>query len=289
MRIVAAVVVGAVLLGSGHAASAAEARRQRSERCLEICNFTFEQCQHDESSKANGRCDIDAVRCKNACPYVTIEEPAVPTAMSNARCVEACRDTYKKCTGLAANKRGGNCAADDLRCEHACPKPPEPPVAGAPGSPEGAAAAAPKTPLHGNRVEGAAAPAPIGPTPIVAPKERAAGTAEHAVSASERAESAGEQPVASGAATRSESAVEPAPEGAAATAAARPAPAERGFFATLKCFFVACEPAGSSPCLLQCANAYDQCKVRESKRGGECNTRLMNCRRGCEAAPTPAR
>src|SRR5438105_2208141 len=97
MRIVVAVVVGVVLLHVGHVANAAEAQRQRSERCLEICNFTFEQCQQGESSKANSRCNIDAVRCKNACPFQTIDEPAVPTAMSRQRCVDACQLTYKKC------------------------------------------------------------------------------------------------------------------------------------------------------------------------------------------------
>ncbi|MEO6025989.1 MAG: hypothetical protein ABIR79_03880, partial [Candidatus Binatia bacterium] len=61
---------------------------------------------------------------------------------------------------------------------------------------------------------------------------------------------------------------------------------ERGFFGTIGCFFVSCEPAGSSPCLQQCASSYDECHMRESKRGGECNTRLMNCRESCrDAAP----
>lgn len=280
MRIVAVVVVGAALLGMGHAANAAEARRQRSERCIEICNFTFEQCQKETSSKANGQCNIDAVRCKNACPFETIEEPAVPTAMSHARCIDGCRETYKKCTQKAANKRGGSCAADDVRCEQACPKPPEAAVTGEPGAPAEAgapgvapAAAPVKKPKRGNRVEGAAAPAPIGPTPVVVPRERPVQPA-----------AAPEPPAAAPA--RSEAAAPAAPAPAPASAAARPAPEERGFFGTLACFFVSCEPAGSTPCLQQCGAAYDECKVRESKRGGECNTRLMNCRKSCsEAAP----
>ena len=286
MRIVAAVVVGAVLFCTGHAASAAEARRQRSERCIEICNFTFEQCQKDTNSKRSEQCNIDAVRCKNACPFETIEEPAIPTATSHARCLDVCRTTYKKCTQKAANKGGGSCAADDVRCEQACPKPPEAAVAeGAPGAPAGApgsgvtgsgvapAAAPVKKPKRGNRIEGAAAPAPISPTPVVAPRERAVQPAP-----------APEAPAAAPA--RSEAVAPAAPAPAPAAAAARPEPEKRGFFATLGCFFVACEPAGSTPCLQQCGNAYDECKVRESKRGGECNTRLMNCRKTCsEAAP----
>lgn len=280
MRIVAAVVVGAVLLCMGHPASAAEARRQRSERCIEICNFTFEQCLKETSAKANGQCNIDAVRCKNACPFETIEEPAIPTATSHARCLDACRNTFKKCTQKAANKGGGNCAAADVRCEQACPKPPEAAAAeAAPGAPAGAAGAtgsgvapaAVKKPKRGNRIEGAAAPAPISPTPVVAPRERTVQPAPDAPAA---------------APAHSEAVAPAAPAPAPAAAAAHPEPEKRGFFATLGCFFVACEPAGSTPCLQQCGSAYDECKVRESKRGGECNTRLMNCRKACsDAAP----
>src|SRR5262245_19607178 len=72
-------------------------------------------------------------------------------------------------------------------------------------------------------------------------------------------------------------------------AAARPAPQERGFFATLGCFFVSCDQPGSTPCLKQCSAAYDECRMRESKRGGECNTHLMHCRKGCSEAPDAAR
>ena len=273
--VVAVVVVGAVLFGLGHPASAAEARRQRSERCLEICNFTFEQCQKDTSPKSNGQCNIDVVRCKNACPFETIEEPAVPTVASHGRCIEACRLTYKKCMQKAENKRGGNCAADDVRCEQGCKKPPEaaaPAAAGSTPGPDGVVPAAvpAKKPKRGPRVEGAAAPAPLAPTPVVAPRERPAQPAEAPATAPARSE-----------------AVAPAAAPAAAAAgSARPEPEKRGFFATLGCFFVSCDLPGSTPCVQQCNTAYDECRVRESKRGGECNTRLMNCRKTCsEAAP----
>jgi hypothetical protein len=284
MRIVVAVVVGVVLLHAGHVANAAEAKRQRSERCLEICNFTFEQCQKDESSKGNSRCNIDAVRCKNACPFQTIEEPAVPTAMSHQRCVDTCQLTYKKCQGRSENKRGGNCGADEVRCEQACPKPPEPAVVAVPdpnappGSPPVVIAPVPTArPKKGLRIEGAAAPAPVSATPVPPPPpvERMVPAAR--VVPAERAVG-GEAP-----ARREAVAPAAAPPAAASEAAAHPAPKQRGFFGTIGCFFVACEPEGSTPCLQQCANAYDECQVRESKRGGECNTRLMNCRKSCSA------
>ncbi|MCC6847427.1 MAG: hypothetical protein IT294_02910 [Deltaproteobacteria bacterium] len=290
MRIVAAVVAGAVLLASGSAANAAEAQRQRSEKCLEICNFTFEQCRKDTGPKASGRCDIDIVRCKNACPFVTIEEPAVPTAMSHQRCIDRCQETYQKCLRRPENKRGGNCAADDVRCEQACPKPPEPAVAaGAPAAEGGgsgaapAAATPPKKVKRGLRIEGAAAPAPISPPPVVAPAERPVPAAEYpAGSVPARGEAV--PPAAIAPASAAPAAAAPAAAAAAPAAAAHPQPAERGFWATLGCFFVQCEQPGMTPCLKQCGDAYDQCRVRESKRGGECNTRLMNCRKDCSAA-----
>jgi hypothetical protein len=276
MRIAVAVVVGLVFLGSGYGVDAKEPRRERSERCLEICNFDFEQCQASEGSKGPGRCNIDVVRCKNACPLVTVEDPAVPTFKSQQRCIDDCRLIYKKCQGQAENKAGGNCAADDMRCEKACPAPPEAATApaAAPGTagsvaPAGSTTSAPvppkSKPRRAARVEGAAAPAPAPATP--------------APPVAQRVESP-PPTVRSGAAAAPE--VAPAE---ASAGSARPARAERGFFGTLGCFFVACEPAGSSPCLQQCATNYDECQVRESKRGGECNTRLMNCRKDCSATP----
>jgi hypothetical protein len=75
-----------------------------------------------------------------------------------------------------------------------------------------------------------------------------------------------------------------------ARAAARPEQGERGFFEKLGCFFRSCEPTGSTPCLDACAKAYDECHASESKRGGECSTRLMHCRQGCrDATSGPAR
>ncbi|MCC6766707.1 MAG: hypothetical protein IT293_18770 [Deltaproteobacteria bacterium] len=297
MRIVAAVVAGAVLLASGHAAHGAEARRQRSEKCLEICNFTFEQCQKDTSPKANERCNIDIVRCKNACPFVTIEEPAVPTAVSHQRCIDRCRDAYQKCLRRPENKGGGKCAADDVRCEQACPKPPEPAVAGAPGAPAAGGAAAgaapaavaPKKVKRGPRIEGPAAPAPISPTPVAVPNERPAPAAERPAGSvpayGEAVPPAAVAPAAAVPASAAPAVAAPAaPAAAAPAAAAHPQPAERGFWGTLGCFFVQCEQPGTTPCLQQCGDAYDQCRVRESKRGGECNTRLMNCRKDCSAA-----
>jgi hypothetical protein len=278
MRIAGAVVVGVVLLLCGQVASAAEARRERSEVCLETCNYDFDKCQARQGSKANGRCNIDAVRCKNACPFVTVEEPAVPTEKSHERCLDACRLTFKKCSARPENKSGGPCAADDVRCEQACPKPPPPPpemvqIPPPPGSPPGTppvvvpAPAATARPKRAGRVEGAAAPAAVSATPAYIPIER---------------------PPAPAPSARSESATPPAAVPAEASATgAHPAPQERGFFATLGCFFVSCEPAGSTPCLKQCADTYDECHMRESKRGGECNTRLMNCRQSCSAAPAP--
>jgi len=267
------VVVGVVVLGSGSAVFAAEARRQRSEYCTESCNVVFERCQSQKGSKNDSLCNVDVVRCKNACPFETIEEPAIPTARSNQRCIDTCRETYKKCLGHAASKRSGRCAADDVRCEQACPKPPEvvavpppgsPAAAGSDGAPGAAPVAAPapvKKAKRGLRVEGGAAPAPISPTPVVVPQPPAA---------------------APPATVKSEAVTPPADT----AAAARPEPKERGFFGTLGCFFVACEPSGSPLCLQQCASSYDECHMRESKRGGECNTRLMHCRDSCrDAAP----
>jgi hypothetical protein len=272
MRIAVAVVAGVVALGSmSSAVHAAEARRQRSEYCIDGCNLAFERCQAQKSAKDNGRCNIDAVKCKNDCPFETIEEPAVPTAQSHGRCVDACRDTYKKCLGKAENKRGGNCAADDVRCEQACPKPPAEVAAVPPGgSPEASA----KKPKRAARVEGAAAPAPPAATPAAPIVERVAAPPPAAVP--ERAAPA---------AARSEAVTPPAES----AAAARPEPQERGFFAKIGCFFYACDKAGSTPCLDQCATAYDECRMRESKRGGECNTRLMNCRQSCRDAAPAAR
>ncbi len=273
MRIVGAVVVALVLFGSGHV-RAEEPKRERSERCLEICDFDFEKCSKAEGPKGPGRCNIDVVRCKNACPFVTIEEPAVPTAKSHQRCVDRCRDTYAKCLADPKNKSGGNCAADDMRCERACPAPPEvaevapvaPGVDGQPAAGAPAAAAPPrkKKARRAARVEGSAAPAPL-PAPAAPPPV---------------VERTGTPPPT----VRSEAAAAPATAPVAPAAAAGPAQQERGFFGKLGCFFVSCEPAGSTPCLQQCAADYDECLPLESKRGGECATRLMNCRKACSAA-----
>jgi len=280
MRIAVAVVVGVVLALGVRAAGAEEARQQRSEDCLTLCNYQFDRCQARSSSKQSDRCNLEAVKCKNACPYETIEQPTPPTEKSHDRCIEGCRQTFKKCSAKPENKRGGPCAADDVRCEKACPKPPPPPpemveVPPPPGSPPGTAPVVVPVPTgtprppRAARVEGAAAPAPVSATPVLVPYARPA-------------------PAPSG--VRSEAAAPPAAAPAPASPdAVRPAPKERGFFATLGCFFVACEPEGTTPCLKQCAAAYDECHARESKRGGECSTRLMNCRQGCSAvAPAPA-
>jgi hypothetical protein len=286
MRIAVAVVVGCVLLSFGPAARAEEAPRKRDEVCLDGCNFVFEKCQAKAGPKGDGRCSVEVVRCKKECPYETVEVPAVPTAKSQQRCVDDCRDAYKKCQGLAANRAGGNCQAEDMRCEKACPKPPEPVVAAAPTPASGSAAtsatasdaaaappvaapapAVPAKPRRAARVEGAAAPAPISATPAVPAGERAGATAPT---------------------VRSEAVTPPAVAPTEASpAVARPAQSERGFFGKLACFFRSCEPAGSTPCLQQCSTAYDQCRAQESKRGGECNTRLMRCRQSCRE-PAPA-
>lgn len=273
MRIVGVVVAGIALLCSTWDVHAAEPKRERSEKCLEICNFDFEKCTASEGPKGHGRCNIDVVRCKNACPFETVEVPAVPTVKSHQRCIDDCRETYNKCLGKPENKNGGNCAAEDMRCEKACPVPPEVAAAAstapaADGSqPAPAAAPAPrKKPRRAARVEGAAAPAPA-PAPPAPPIVERVETPPPTV--------------------RSEGVTPPAPAPAApAAAAARPAQQERGFFGKLGCFFVSCDPVGSSPCLQQCGFDYDECSARESKRGGECNTRLMHCRKACSnAAP----
>jgi len=285
MRIAVAVVVGVVLLSSGHTVRAAEAPRQRSEACLDSCNFAFEKCQASEGVKPTGRCNINVVRCKNECPYEAVEATTVPTAKSHYKCIDACRATYKACQGRAESKRGGACAADDMRCEKACPKPepsvaaaapPAPPTtsgddsAAAPVAPAAPALEVKSKPRRAARVEGAAAPAPASAPPVAEVGERAGASAPT---------------VRSGAVTPPATAPTEA-----STAVARPAQSERGFFGRLGCFFVSCEPAGSIPCLEQCATAYDDCHARESKRGGECNTRLMHCRQGCrDAVPAPAR
>lgn len=290
MRIVAVVVAGVVLLAAAHPAGAAEAKRRRSEKCLEICNFTFEQCQKELGPKGHGRCSSDAVRCKNACPFETIEEPAVPTAASHQRCIDVCRDTYQKCLRRPENKNGGRCAADDVRCEQACPKPAELAAAtGAPGSGVPGAAAPAKKPKRGLRIEGSAAPAPLEPAPVAAPPgERplpaAEGPAGSVPAHAEAVAPAAKAPADAASAAAAPGVAPAAPTAAAAAAAARPASEERGFWGTLRCFFVACEKPGTTPCLQQCEAAYDQCRVRESKRGGECNTRLMRCRKECSAA-----
>ena len=271
MRIVGAVVVGILLLSTAFDARADEPKRERSEKCLEICNFDFEKCSEREGPKGHGRCNIDAVRCKNACPFETIEEPAVPTAKSHQRCIDRCRETYESCLGKVENKAGGNCAAEDMRCEKACLPPPEvaavPPGGAAVDGAQPAPAAQPPPKAkrrRAARVEGQAAPAPA-PAPAAAPVV-------------ERVETP-PPTVRSEAAAPAEAPVPPA-------AAARPAQAERGFFGKLGCFFVACDPPGSTPCLQQCGVDYDECQPRESKRGGECSTRLMHCRKACsEAAP----
>jgi len=273
MRIVGVAVVGILLLCSAFDARADEPKRERSEKCVEICNFDFEKCTANAGPKGHGRCNIDVVRCKNACPFETIEEPAVPTAKSHQRCVDGCRDVYQKCLAKPENKSsGGTCAADDMRCEKACPAPPEPEVAGVPpGAPSAdgtqaapaAKAPPPAKPRRAARVEGHAAPAPAAATPAPPVVERV------------------EAPPST---VRSEAVTPPSEAPVAPAAAARPAQEERGFFATLGCFFVSCDPVGSTPCLQRCGADFDQCQVRESKRGGECSTRLMHCRKACSAA-----
>jgi len=279
MRIAVAVVVGVMLCGSGQMARADQAPRQRSETCLDSCNFVFEKCQLHQGPKGAVYCNRNVVRCKKECPYEAVTDTAVPTEKSHRTCIDACRDTYKTCQGRAESKRGGSCAADDMRCEKTCPKP-EPEVVAAPPSapsvavdgtpvaaPAVSAAPAPAVksqPRRAARVEGAAAPAPASATSAATAGERAGATAPT---------------------VRSEAVTPPAPAPAeASTAAARPAQNERGFFGKIVCFFRSCEPAGSIPCLQQCATLYDQCHAQESKRGGECNTRLMHCRQGCRDA-----
>jgi hypothetical protein len=267
-----AVVMAVVILCSARLAMAADAKPPRSESCLELCNWRFEKCQQQESAKKPGsRCNIDIVKCKQECPPEPADTSAVPTERTHTKCVDACREVYKKCLGRPENKRGGPCAADDVRCEKGCPKPPEAEVAApAPNAPPGSPAAAtgsaaapppsaakPRKPRAAARVEGAAAPAPVSAPPAAARGEVAPTVHSEAVA-----------PPAKAPAEASET-------------AARPAGAKRGFWGTLKCFFVACEREASTPCLDQCATAYDECRVRESKRGGECNTRLMNCRQSC--------
>src|SRR6185436_10791092 len=153
-----------------------DAPRRRSEVCLDGCNLGFERCQAREGAKPTGRCHIEAVKCKNDCPFELPPDPtAPPTAKSHARCVDDCRDIYKKCLGRSESKRGGKCQADDVRCEKACPKPPEE-VAAPATTGEGAAAAgapaavaAPPPAKRKMRVEGAAAPAPLSATPVPPP------------------------------------------------------------------------------------------------------------------------
>jgi hypothetical protein len=282
MRIVVAVVVGCVLLSLGHVARAEDAPRRRSEICLDGCNLAFDRCQAHEGVKPTGRCHIAAVKCKNDCPFELPPDPtAPPTVASHERCVSDCRDTYKKCLGGAESRRGGKCQADDVRCEKACPKPPEETAAvpastgegGAPGAPV-APAPVPTPAKRKMRVEGAAAPAPISATPAAPP----APIVQRQPAPVPTVRSADVAPSSS------------APVGASApvsasAAAPRAEPAEkRGFFGNLKCFFVSCEPPGSTACLKGCGVAYDECRALESKRGGECNTRLMNCRKDCRDA-----
>jgi pyruvate/2-oxoglutarate dehydrogenase complex dihydrolipoamide acyltransferase (E2) component len=279
MRIAVAVVVGVVLLSSGHTARAAEPPRQRNETCIDSCNFAFEKCLTREGAKPTGRCDVNVVRCKNECPYEVVEVPTVPTAKSHQRCVDACRATYKKCENLAdSNRQGGRCAADDMRCEKACPKP-EPEVAAEPPP-------APPVEAGGMPVAAPAAPAaPAVPVPEVKSQPRRAARVEGAAAP---APAVGERAGATAPTVRSEGSTPPAAAPAeASAAAAHPAQSERGFFGKLGCFFHSCEAPGSTPCLKECGIVYDVCRTRESKRGGECNTRLMHCRQDCrDAAPT---
>jgi hypothetical protein len=284
MKIAVAVVVGVALLGAVGVVHAYDSKSTRSELCLDDCNFAFDKCQVREGSKGAkaGRCNIEVVRCKNACPQAAPEDTTVPTIKSHAKCIDRCRADYMACQAQPVNKRGGNCAAEDMRCEKACPAPPPPPetapveAAVEPDSPAGTApvpapravpVVEPKKPKRAARVEGAAAPAPASATPAAAVVEPAPQVRREA----------GTPPAAEPAAA------------APATAATRPSQEKRGFFATLGCFFVSCEPEGSTPCLKQCATAYDECHAHESKRGGECNTRLMHCRQGCGNAPDAAR
>ncbi len=278
MRIAVAVVVGFVLLSVGHVARAEEAKRPRNENCLDSCNFAFEKCQAREGVKPTGRCHTTVVKCKQDCPFEAAADPtAPPTEKSHQKCVDACRDTYKKCLGRAENKRGGRCQADDVRCEQACPKPP-PEMVEVPASEAVSGAPAGNTPgtvlvpvpvptpakRRAARVEGAAAPAPVSATPAAPVVER---------------------PPPPATSVRSEGATPPETAPAESSAAgARPAQAERGFFGKLGCFFVSCDPPGSTACLKGCAMAYDECHALESKRGGECSTRLMHCRRDCSDA-----
>ncbi len=270
LRTVAVVVTGMVLLCSARLATAADTRPPRSESCLEVCNWQFEKCRTQESSKKpNSRCNIDVVKCKNGCPAQPPDTSAVPTERTHTKCVDACREVYQKCLRRPENKHGGPCAADDVRCEQACPQPPPEVAAPAPSGAAGAAAtttgaaapppsaAKPKKPRAAARVEGAAAPAPVSATPAATRGEVAPTVRSEAVA-----------PPAKAPAEASQTGV-------------RPAGAGRGFWGTLKCFFVACEREASTPCLDQCATAYDECHVHESKRGGECSTRLMNCRQSC--------
>jgi hypothetical protein len=271
-KMVVAVVVGLVLTCSAQLARA-DAKAPRSETCLDKCDFVFEKCQAAESSKKHGsRCNIEAVRCKQDCPAEPVEDSRVPTDRSHRKCVDGCRATYKACLGRAENKGGGSCAGDDVRCEKACPKPlpamvTGPSSTGPGGAPSSAplappVEAKPKKPRAAARVEGAAAPAPASATP--------------AATLGERGDTA---PT-----VRSEAVAAPtkAPAEASDTAV-YPSGSDRGFFGRIKCFFVACEREASTPCLTQCATAYDECRVRESKRGGECSTRLMNCRQSCSS------
>jgi hypothetical protein len=79
MRIAVAVVVGVVVMGSVSAGFAAEARRQRAEYCVDGCKPRLRALSGAERArKDNSRCNIEAVKCKNDCPFETIEEPRRP-------------------------------------------------------------------------------------------------------------------------------------------------------------------------------------------------------------------
>jgi hypothetical protein len=281
-----AVVVGCVLVSLGHVVRAEDAPRRRSEICLDGCNLAFERCQTHEGVKPTGRCHVEVVKCKNDCPFELPPDPtAPPTAKTHQRCIDDCRDTYKKCLGRSENKRGGKCQADDVRCEKACPKPPEEVAAVPAGAGEGAAPGAPvAAPVpppakRKMRIEGAAAPAPISATPVPPPAAPPPPVVQRQPVPVATVRSADVAPPASAPPIAASAPV------AASAEAAHPEPAEeRGFFGNLKCFFVSCEPLGSTPCLKGCGVAYDECRALESKRGGECNTRLMNCRKDCRDA-----
>jgi hypothetical protein len=189
MRLAAAVVAGAILVGWGPIALAEEgapAAPQGSstlsrflckvnpfcrppgkpQSCSDACDMNYDTCVAGWDGKRPTSCAAAAVRCKRACGPEEVTSRTIRRTPAN--CNDLCSVEFGECTKV---RKADECATQTMKCRRACKEmQPEPAVAAAPA------------PVEERAQPPAAAPPPIGlraPPPGAVPPR----AAEHAPAA----------------------------------------------------------------------------------------------------------